>query len=373
MRKLISVILAVLMVVSVTAVSFSAVTADTAAVAAGTATVTMVGFRGETVTKTYAVGETLTAYLYLNANEAIMALDSTGKYGVSSIKAQQEYDSDILEIADVYGEDGVPSDLVAMMPIMGNSNAVANLKNAGYVYYNASKPQTSGLKFISDTSALLVTHYTVKAAGAVTIDNKVETLALSDTALTRLVTKFTVVNDGFCSPVALSEPEAPSGFTVSGTIASFINGTDALTATLSNNDNTFALTPEQTIVEEDEGFVKTEAVVAFENVPAGTYTLSIEKKNHVTRDYEVEVTDQDVSLDEWEEECMICPIGDINNDGDVTMRDYAKAYKCAQELDSVDGYKLLCGDVAGDHDGEILMKDYAKIYKHVQELTSLWT
>ena len=367
MKKLISVILAVLMVASFTAVSFSAVTADTAAVAANTATVTMVGFRGETVTRTYAVGETFTTYLYLNANEAITQIDSSGKYGVSSLKAQQEYDSDILEIADAYAEDGVPTALAAMMPIAGAGNAIANLKSAGYVYYNASKAQTSGYKFISDTSELLITHYTVKAAGDVTINNKIETLALSDTALTRVVTKFTIVNEGFCSPVALSEPEAPSGFTVGGTITSFLSGTDAVTVTLSNTDNTYTLTPEQTIVEEDDGFVETEAAVAFENVPAGTYTLSIEKKNHVTRDYEVEVTDQDVSLDG-----KICPIGDINNDGDVTMRDYAKAYKCAQELDSVEGYNLLCGDVVGN-DGEILMKDYAKIYKHVQELTSLWT
>lgn len=49
---------------------------------------------------------------------------------------------------------------------------------------------------------------------------------------------------------------------------------------------------------------------AFENIAVGTYTLEVSKEDHVTRTYEITVTDEDVVQD-----VKIHLLGDINNDG----------------------------------------------------------
>ena len=65
------------MVASVAVVAVSA--------AAQTATVTLTDIKGNTVTETYSVGETFTAYTYLNVK-------GIGNDRIGSLKAEQTYD-----------------------------------------------------------------------------------------------------------------------------------------------------------------------------------------------------------------------------------------------------------------------------------------
>ena len=62
MRRFLIILLAVMIIASVSVVSIGA--ADT-----GVAKVTMISVQGNSVTETYAVGDTITAYTYLNASQ----------------------------------------------------------------------------------------------------------------------------------------------------------------------------------------------------------------------------------------------------------------------------------------------------------------
>lgn len=105
---------------------------------------------------------------------------------------------------------------------------------------------------------------------------------------------------------------------------------------------------------------------AFQNVPDGTYTLTVSKKNHVTREYEVTVSG-DTSTD-----VKICPVGDVNMNGKVQSNDAMLAYKHAQgkETDQLTGYAAQCADV--NKNGKIQSNDAMSIYKQAQGNHSLW-
>ena len=64
MKRLLSLLLAVMMIASVAVVAASAASVDTAETAADKATITVTGFNNESSdTKTYRVGETFTVYM----------------------------------------------------------------------------------------------------------------------------------------------------------------------------------------------------------------------------------------------------------------------------------------------------------------------
>lgn len=363
MRKLLAVVLAVIMLASVSVVGIHAAVADAASSAAGKATVTLVGLKGDTVTQTYNVGDVFKATVYLNAAEAI---GDTSKYGISSVSASQTYDTGILESADAYNKNkqdedyGMAEDIDAILPILnkGGGSAVANLGAAGTAIYNGSKAQSAGYKFVSDTSALVVLQYKVIAAGSVTIGNTAATIALSDKMLTRIVDRGVIKNDKFTSPVALElVSSVATGVSVSGAVKSFLSDSEPITLTLANADNTYTIDP----------VTGNNTTYAFDAVAPGTYTLTVSKKNHVTREYkDVAVSDSDVTLD-----VKICPPGDINGNGVVNTQDVSMANQHYQKLYYQEGYAFLCGDV--NHDGKISTADVSRINQHYQKLYPLWT
>lgn len=366
MRKLLCLMLAVIMVVSAAVIAVNA--AQTAPTGAGTATVTIQSVKGDTVTKTYAVGETFTTYTYLNASQL-----NDGKIG--SMNCSQFYTNSVLELAEEYDPEwGDIVDIDTIFPVTksatvasGHHTESEEHPGMGAVYYNATTPGYSGFKFNSDTAALIICRYKVKAAGEATILNEITTLAQSDYELTRIVNGGKIVNDNFTSPVALSEPAAPSGFTLSGTATSYKTtqtASDAVTLTLTGSDNNFTSTITVTASNYDS---KNSAATAFtfENVPEGNYALTVSKDNHVTREYTVSVsanTTQDVK---------ICPIGDVSNDGKISNVDYARANSHFSGASTLTGYNLQCGDVV-KADGVIANVDLARINSHICEVSSLW-
>ena len=352
MRKLLSVLLAVLIVASVTVVSFSA--AET-----GTATVTLKSVKGNTVTKTYAVGETFTTYTYLNASQI-----NSGKIG--SLDGTQYYSNSVLELAEDYDPvEGDIFDVETVFPVTKTATVASGhwteseeKPGMGAVYFNATIASYSGFKFDADDKALIICKYKVKAAGTATVENAFTTLACSDFDLTRIVNQGVIVNNNFTSPVALSEPATPvvTGYTVSGVATSYKtnDGVDDVTLKLTGSDNNY--TDTVTVTATYSG-VAAATEYAFANVPAGEYTLSVEKGNHVTREYTVSVsadTTQDVK---------ICPIGDVNMNGRVQSNDATKAYKHVQggAEDQLTDYAFKCADV--NKNGRIQSNDATQIYR----------
>ena len=97
---------------------------------------------------------------------------------------------------------------------------------------------------------------------------------------------------------------------------------------------------------------------------AGKYTLTVSKKNHVTREYEVDING-DTTLD-----AKICPIGDVPMDGKLTTMDVTRTNAHVKGTAALEGYALLLGDTAG---GEgITTIDVTRINSHVQGKKALW-
>lgn len=358
MRKFLSILLAVLMVASVSVMSFSA--ADTEV---QTATVTLKNIFGDTVTETYAVGDTITAYTYLNASEI-----NDGK--IASIHGKQFYSHDVLELVAEYTEtDGITSDLTAMFPVTktntmasGHWTTSVEYKDMGAVYYNASIASLKGFPFNADDAALIVVNYKVKAAGNAEINNEMVTLASSDENLSGIVEDGVMVKNNFTMPIALSKPVIPvpvTGVTVSGAITSYLKTefpTEVSTVTLTGTDNNFTSS------------VTGDTEYTFESVPAGTYTLSVAKQYHVTREYEITVGTDAVTQD-----VTINPLGDANQNGKVEARDAMRiSQHTVAETDDqmLQGYAALCADVNGN--SKIEARDGMRVFQQTQGEDTLY-
>ena len=150
-----------------------------------------------------------------------------------------------------------------------------------------------------------------------------------------------------------SEP-VQTGAKVSGKITSYVDDSD-VTVKLTGTDNNFTA----------EAKGKDDYSIA--DVPAGKYTLSVSKNNHVTREYTVTVADADVTQD-----VKICPKGDVNGDGETDIMDCSLAQRYIRELTTLDRYQIACGDVSGTGDGELDIQDVSRILRHIRELAMLY-
>ena len=76
---------------------------------------------------------------------------------------------------------------------------------------------------------------------------------------------------------------------------------------------------------DESGVLDTKIVVgnnqtySFDSLTSGTYTVKVSKSKHCTREYEVVVTDSDVTLD-----VEIWLYGDVNADGKVDRKDLTR-------------------------------------------------
>nr|WP_316614886.1 dockerin type I domain-containing protein [uncultured Ruminococcus sp.] len=100
----------------------------------------------------------------------------------------------------------------------------------------------------------------------------------------------------------------------------------------------------------------------FYYTPDGSYTLTVSKKAHVTRQYQV-VVDGDSSFD-----ARINPVGDVNLDGLIQARDAMKAFQHTIEPSLTD-YALLCADVNGN--GKVEARDAMRIFQQTLDNNTL--
>ena len=153
------------------------------------------------------------------------------------------------------------------------------------------------------------------------------------------------------------EAAAVTGVTVSGTVKSYGDETENVTVTLTPENGT----PMTTVVTGNSAAYK------FENVPAGTYTLKVEKANHVAREYKVTV-----SGDAVQQDAKVCLKGDLTGDGKVNTADVGRLYAHVRGTRLLtDDYALSCGNVAGT-DATINTADVGRLYAHVKGTRVLW-
>ena len=147
--------------------------------------------------------------------------------------------------------------------------------------------------------------------------------------------------------------EGASGVAVGGRITSYGAENGTVTVSLLNGEAE---------VEREE---TTDGTYAFSTIPSGTYTLQVSKANHVTRAYDMTVSDEAVTQD-----VKICLIGDVTGDGKVNTRDLNRVYAHVNGTNPLNGYEFACGDVTGD--GKINTRDLNRLYAHISETNLLW-
>ena len=162
--------------------------------------------------------------------------------------------------------------------------------------------------------------------------------------------------------VKVTVPEYGAGVTVSGTIKSYGSASDAVTVTLLQGTSVIG-SPQ--VLTGASGSAPYSQTYSFAAVPAGTYTLKVEKKGHVTREYAIAVASDPVMQD-----VKICLLGDVDGNGSVNMVDYIKVRQHAQSVSFLTDYALACADVNGD--GNVNMVDYIKVRQHAQNIALLW-
>lgn len=126
------------------------------------------------------------------------------------------------------------------------------------------------------------------------------------------------------------EAAAVTGVTVSGTVKSYGGETENVTVTLTPENGT----PMTTVVTGNSAAYK------FENVPAGTYTLKVEKKGHAPWTESITVGSTAIAKD-----VTVYQYGDVNRNGTVTVLDASWIRQHLVGKKAFDEYQLQLADV----------------------------
>ena len=165
----------------------------------------------------------------------------------------------------------------------------------------------------------------------------------------------TTLTVGYTVPVA-------SG--VRGQVVSFHDGSDVTVSLFADG----SAQPQYTVAvpagEKSGG--KYTAVYDIPEVAPGTYTMQVSKKNHVTREYIIDVGTESVT-----QNVKIHLLGDIDGNGTVTTMDFMRANSHARGVTLLTDYALKCADVVGT-DGKVTTMDAMRINAHARGTAKLW-
>lgn len=165
----------------------------------------------------------------------------------------------------------------------------------------------------------------------------------------------TTLTVGYSVPVA-------SG--VRGQAVSFLDGSDVTVSLFADGSAQPKYTVTVPAGEKSGG--KYTAVYDIPSVAAGTYTVQVSKKNHVTREYTVTVGGDVKTLN-----VEIRLLGDVNGDGRVNAMDCTRLYKHVNKTQLLtDPYALKCAETNGD--GRVNAMDCTRLFKHVNKTQLLW-
>ena len=143
-----------------------------------------------------------------------------------------------------------------------------------------------------------------------------------------------------------------AGVTVSGTITSYGNASEAVTVTLLQGTSEVAT---KTLTGAS-GSAPYSQNYSFSTVPAGDYTLKVEKKGHAPWTENITVGSTDVTKD-----VTIYLIGDVNRDGKIDATDMQRIYA------HISGENTFSNSAQGDvnEDGKVDATDMQRIYAHI--------
>ena len=168
----------------------------------------------------------------------------------------------------------------------------------------------------------------------------------TETAATTAVIKVTDKDNTVQTfTVTVGAVTKPKGVSVSGTIKSYGSASEVVTVTLLQGTSIIGSPQMLTGV---SGSVPYDQAYSFATVPAGTYTLKVEKKGHAPFTKEITVGDSNVT-----EDVTMYLCGDVTMDGEVDVDDvYLLLQLCFGEPTTEE---LLLGDIDGN--GEIDVDD----------------
>lgn len=156
-----------------------------------------------------------------------------------------------------------------------------------------------------------------------------------------------IVTDGSMVTVGnIDLPVKAKGVSVSGRVTSYGSDSENVTVTLTPASGT-AL---------EFADIGNSVTYSFDTVPAGTYTLKVEKKGHAPFTKEITVGDSNVT-----EDVTVYLIGDVNGDGKIDANDMQRIYAHISGENKFSN--LAQGDVNGD--GKVDANDMQRIYAHI--------
>ena len=258
---------------------------------------------------------------------------------VSSFVAQLEFDKEMLAVTKIEQLDGFAK-LAAdatIDPVLSTPDEANDRSLVGVGFVRGSDKTHEAGEFLRVT-------FQAKAAG--------------NTAIS--LYEDSVGADGYRGDISggtvTVEAAAVTGVTVSGTVKSYGSETENVTVTLTPENGT----PMTTVVTGNSAAYK------FENVPAGTYTLKVEKTNHVAREYKVTV-----SGDAVQQDAKVCLRGDVNMDGAVDIGDHQTLFEHLQGINLItDEYQLKTANV--NQDNAVDIGDHQTLFEHLQGITRLF-
>ena len=166
----------------------------------------------------------------------------------------------------------------------------------------------------------------------------------------------TTLTVGYTVPVA-------SG--VRGQVVSFHDGSDVTVSLFAGSSTT----PKYTVsvpggIKDSSG--KYIAEYEIPDVAAGTYTMTVSKSKHVTREYTVTVNNGKVT-----QNAEIWMLGDVNGDGRVNAMDCTRLFMHVNKTQPLtDAYALKCADVY--RDSRVNAMDCTRLFTHVNKTQPLW-
>ena len=123
-----------------------------------------------------------------------------------------------------------------------------------------------------------------------------------------------------------------------------------------------------TILNENGDVIATTASTGGEytvSAQAGSYTVEVSRKDHVTRSFELTLDSADIPVD-----VTLHLKGDINGDGKVNTTDVGRANAHAKKTNLLEGYELACADVSGD--GKVNTTDVGRMNAHAKKTNLMW-